>query len=211
MEKLFPNGLSVALYIGLGIAQYLCGLATVTSASRMAFAFARDRGLPYSATLRQVSVVYRTPPFAIWSVAIASVLFAVYTPVYVTIITVCTIFLYLSYILPIALGFFAYGRTWTRMGPWQLGGLIGRWRWCAVAGGVLFIAIGMAPPNEKAALVVGGSVVALMVAWFGFERRRFPGPPVGVINPERQAVIAAAEAAVGEKGDGDLRASHPPR
>ena len=30
------------------LAQYLCGLATVTSASRMAFAFARDGGLPFS-------------------------------------------------------------------------------------------------------------------------------------------------------------------
>src|SRR5207302_7083928 len=34
--------LAVALYIGISLAQYLCGLATVTSASRMAYAFARD-------------------------------------------------------------------------------------------------------------------------------------------------------------------------
>ena len=33
---------------GIAVAQYLCGLATVTSASRMAFAFARDGGLPSS-------------------------------------------------------------------------------------------------------------------------------------------------------------------
>jgi len=143
----------------------------------MAFAFARDGGLPFSATLRQVSAVYRTPPFAIWAVVIASVLFAVYTPVYSTIITTCTIFLYLSYTIPTALGFCAHGRSWTQMGPWHLGALYRPLAVICVFGGGLLIAIGMAPPNEKAAWVVGGSVVVLMVVWFGFERRRFRGPP----------------------------------
>ena len=44
-----------------------------------------------------------------------------YTPVYSTITTACVIFLYISYVVPTALGFFAYGRRWTEMGPWQLG------------------------------------------------------------------------------------------
>jgi amino acid transporter len=60
MTDLFPLALAVPLYVGIGVAQYLCGLATVTSASRMAFAFARDGGLPFSTTLRQVSDVYRS-------------------------------------------------------------------------------------------------------------------------------------------------------
>jgi amino acid transporter len=177
MTDLFPPGLAIPLYIGLGIAQYLCGLATVTSASRMAFAFARDGGLPFSSVLRQVSGVYRTPPYAIWTVAIASVLFAVYTPVYSTIITVCTIFLYLSYIIPTALGFFAHGRSWTRMGPWHVGRLYRPLAVVCVAGGGLLIGIGMAPPNTKAIWVVAGSALVLGVVWFAWERRRFRGPP----------------------------------
>jgi amino acid transporter len=177
MTDLFPPGLAIPLYVGIGIAQYLCGLATVTSASRMAYAFARDGGLPFSSTLRQVSNVYRTPPYAIWTVAIASVLFAVYTPVYSTIITACTIFLYISYIIPTALGFWAYGRTWTRMGPWQVGWLYRPLAVICVAGGVLLIGIGMAPPNEKAVYVVAAMAVVLVVVWFAWERKRFPGPP----------------------------------
>ncbi len=177
MDALFPPGLKIPLYIGLGIAQYLCGLATVTSASRMAFAFARDGGLPFSRVLRQVSGVYRTPPYAIWTVSIASVLFAVYTPVYSTIITVCTIFLYLSYIIPTALGFLAHGRSWTRMGPWHVGRLYRPLALVCVAGGGLLIGIGMAPPNTKAIWVVAGSALVLSVVWFAWERRRFRGPP----------------------------------
>ncbi len=202
MGEVLPHGLAVALYVGIGVAQYLCGLATVTSASRMAFAFARDGGLPFSATLRQVSGTYRTPPYAIWVVSIASVLFAVCTPVYSTIITVCTLFLYISYVVPIALGFCAHGRSWTRMGPWHLGRLYRPLAVVCVAGGGLLIAVGMAPPNDKAAWVVGAAVAVLAGVWFGFERRRFRGPPQGLLVQQRQAEIAAAERAVGETARG---------
>jgi hypothetical protein len=34
--------------------------------------------------------------------------------------------------------------------------------------------------------------------WFGFESRRFKGPPIGEEVARRQAEIAAAEKAVGE-------------
>src|SRR4029077_12469797 len=106
----------------IALAQYLCGLATVTSASRMAYAFARDGGLPFSTQLRKVSPSYRTPAAAIWATATLSFAFTVFVP-YVTIAAVCVIFLYVSYVIPIALGFFAYGTRWKEMGPWT----IGRW------------------------------------------------------------------------------------
>ena len=38
----------------------------------------------------------------------------------------------------------------------------------------------------------------LLVIWFGLERRRFPGPPIGDMIAKRQAEILAAERAVGE-------------
>ncbi|WP_414693186.1 amino acid permease, partial [Parvibaculum sp.] len=44
-----------------------CGLATVTSASRMIFAFSRDGGLPFSKLLAKVSPTRRTPVAAIWT------------------------------------------------------------------------------------------------------------------------------------------------
>ena len=51
-----------------------------------------------------------------------------------------------------ALGAWAYGRTWTVMGPWDLG------RWyrplavLSVVGCVVLIVLGMQPPNERSSL-----------------------------------------------------------
>ncbi len=126
LGRVVPGPLAVALYAGIVAAQYLCGLATVTSASRMAYAFARDGGLPFSGALRRVSPRHGTPVRAIWAAALLSIAFTVYTPVYSTIAAVCTIFLYLSYVIPTALGLFAWGRTWTAMGSLEPGALVYR-------------------------------------------------------------------------------------
>jgi amino acid transporter len=177
INRVLPQLLGSVLVASIVLAQYLCGLATVTSASRMAFAFARDGGLPFSAIVRWVSPRRQSPPVAIWGVAAASVLFTLHTPVYATITAVCTIFLYVSYVLPTALGAWAYGRTWTTMGPWNLG------RWyrplaiLSIMGCIGLIVIGMQPPNQQAAWIVGGSVLLLATAWFTVARHRFPGPP----------------------------------
>ncbi len=56
------------LYVLIFMSQLLCGLATVTSVSRMIFAFSRDKGLPASSVLAKVSPKYRTPVAAIWTV-----------------------------------------------------------------------------------------------------------------------------------------------
>ena len=191
-----PPPLYLTLCTGILIAQYLCGLATVTSASRMAFAFARDGGVPGSSWLRHVSATHRTPGFAIWMVALASVLFTVFTPVYETITAVCTIFLYISYVLPIALGFIAYRRSWTRMGPWQLGVWYRPLALISVLGCVGLIVIGMWPPNEIAVYVVSSVTLVLIAAWFGIARKHFPGPPHGVLSQHRLDEIHAAEQAV---------------
>jgi amino acid transporter len=183
MRSVLPSSLVGLLFGGIAIAQYLCGLATVTSASRMAFAFARDGGLPYF--LRLVSPRFRTPARAIWAVAVTSVGFTVYTPVYTTITVVCVIFLYISYMLPTALGLITYGRSWTRMGPWDIGGWFRPLAVINVLGCMLLIVIGMQPPNDKAAWLTAGMAVALAAAWYGGMRQLFPGPPLGVMVAAR--------------------------
>ncbi len=175
--SVLPKPLATVLYAGIALAQYLCGLATVTSASRMMFAFARDGGLPGSARLRKVSPVHHTPVAAIWATAILVVGFTLYTPVYSTITTVCVIFLYLSYLLPTVLGLFAFGRSWTRLGPWSIAR---HYRWLAcvsILGAALLFTIGVQPPNDKALGIVLGVLVFAWLVWFGLERRRFQGPP----------------------------------
>jgi amino acid transporter len=62
MDAIMPASLKLGLYFFILIAQFLCGLATVTSASRMLFAFSRDDGVPgVSKALATVSPKYRTP------------------------------------------------------------------------------------------------------------------------------------------------------
>jgi amino acid transporter len=144
----------------------------------MAYAFARDRGLPFSKAVRRVSPRHRTPAVAIWAVTIAAVLFTVHTPVYATITAVCTILLYISYVVPTALGLVAYGRTWTTMGPWQLGAWYRPLAAVSAVGCTALVVIGVQPPNERAMLVVGALAIVLIAGWFGLERHRFPGPPL---------------------------------
>ncbi|VTT98683.1 amino acid permease : Uncharacterized protein OS=Sorangium cellulosum So0157-2 GN=SCE1572_45465 PE=4 SV=1: AA_permease_2 [Gemmataceae bacterium] len=198
LEDVLPKWYSAVLLGCIVIAQYLCGLATVTSASRMAFAFARDGGLPRSRAVRFVSPRFRTPVVAIWVVALASVAFTAYAEVYETIAAVCVIFLCVSYVLPTAIGFVAHGRWWTEMGPWHLGWWFRPLAVVSVIGCGGLIVIGMQPPNEKAAVVVGGTVGLLGVLWFAVARSTFPGPPLGALTPQQRAEIAAAEVRVHE-------------
>jgi amino acid transporter len=202
VEQVLPRWLAVALLIGIVIAQYLCGLATVTSASRMTYAFARDGGLPFSDKLKQVSPKYRTPVTAIWVSALLAVAFTVYTPVYSTITAVCVIFLYVSYIMPTLVGIYAHGRTWTKMGPWSLGGLYKPIAVLSVIGCLLLIFVSVQPPNDKALIIMGVVAVITLIVWFALESRRFQGPPKGIMSQDQMAAIAAAEKSVGQASVG---------
>jgi amino acid transporter len=150
----------------------------------MAYAFARDGGLPYSAVLRQVSPRFRTPAFAIWSVTAGATLFTLYAPVYTTITAVCTILLYVSYVLPTALGLVTYGGSWRHFGPFQLGRWYRPFAAASVLGCLGLIVIGMQPPNGKAAIVLASLSVGLALIWFGWLRRTFVGPPQQLLNAE---------------------------
>jgi len=172
-----PKGLAYLIFAGIAVAQYLCGLAAVTSVSRIVYAFARDGGMPLSRKLRRVSERYRTPAVAIWTVAMAAALATVYTPVYEIMAAVTAIFLYISYVLPTALGLIAYGRRWTAMGPWNLGAWYRPLAVVSVLGCVALIVIGMQPPNEKTAWIVGGVLLVMAIIWFAGARSRFAGPP----------------------------------
>jgi amino acid transporter len=155
----------------------LCGLATVTSASRMVYAFARDGGLPLSPALCRVSPTYRTPARAIWLVAVLAVAFTVYSQVYEAISVVCAIFLYVSYVLPAALGLRAHGRTWTKMGPWDLGRCYRPLALLCVLGcGVLFV-LGVQPPNDRNLGTVLGASLLLACLWKFHDGKQFRGPP----------------------------------
>jgi amino acid transporter len=182
MGEVLPGLGGRALWIGIVVANYLCGLACMTSTSRMMYAFARDGGLPGSRFLKSVSPRWRTPVPAIWTTAALALASTLYSPAYATLTTATVIFLYLSYVMPTLVGLRAFGRTWTKFGPFNLGGPLYRsLGGISVLGTALLVWIGVQPPNEKALTVVGGMAGLLLAAWWLGVRRNFRGPPVAPI------------------------------
>src|SRR5262249_24981804 len=88
VRSVLPAKLALLLLSCTVLAQYLCALAALTSASRMIFAFARDGGLPWSRYLGKVSSVARAPTHSIWCTAVVGVFLTAVVP-YTTIAAVC--------------------------------------------------------------------------------------------------------------------------
>lgn len=208
MDARVNGSVKVALYVAILASQLLCGLATVTSTSRMIFAFARDGGLPASRMLAKVSPSHRTPVAAIWTAASLSVLFVAGASAvsiagnsaYSVVVSCTVIFLFLSFVIPIAAGLFAFGTSkWPRPGPWNLGGVAFRMvAALSILAMVLIFVIGVQPPNDWALGITLSFVAVTAVIWFAIESRRFQGPPLGDAIASRGSSIAAAEARVDE-------------
>jgi amino acid transporter len=161
------------------VAMWFCGLSSVTSNSRMLFAFARDGGLPFSRQVAAVSERYRSPHVAVWISAAAAFAVALWSEAYSAMTALSTIALYASYGLPIWVGLRARrtGR-WTRMGPWHLG----RWSTAVNVAALLWIValtiLFVLPPNQVAGYTFAGALALICAWWFLWMRSRFKGPPV---------------------------------
>ncbi|HMC35299.1 MAG TPA: amino acid permease [Myxococcales bacterium] len=161
------------------LAMWFCGLSSVTSNSRMLFAFARDGGLPFSRQVAAVSERYRSPHVAVWVSAAAAFVVAIWARAYSAMTALSTIALYASYGLPIWVGLRARrsGR-WTRMGPWHLG----RWSTAVNAAALIWICaltvLFVLPPNQVAGYTFAGALALLCAYWIFWMRARFKGPPV---------------------------------
>ncbi len=188
------------LYIGIVLANYLCGLAALTSTSRMMYAFARDDGLPMSKQVSSVSPQYRTPVVAIWLSAVLALVATLYADAFFVLAAGSAVLLYISYAMPVAAGLLAEGKSWTHKGPFNLGGLSKPIGVLAVIGALVLAWTGFQPPNDKVLYVTVGLIVALVVLWFALERQRFQGPPTGERIEERQQEIAEIEAKLGGAG-----------
>jgi len=211
MDAILPATFKQILYFLIFVTQFLCGLATVTSASRMLFAFSRDDGMPVgSKAMATVSPKYRTPVTAIWVAAILEIIYVFVaqfvsfggTNLYTIVVNSTLVFLFLSFTIPLVLAMFAYGTAkWPNPGPWAMsGGLYKLVTFLSVVGMAVIFYIAIQPPNDKVLWIVLGFVVLAAVLWFAVEKGRFQGPPVGDQIAKRKAIIEAAERAVGETG-----------
>ena len=195
-----PLWLKNALYVGIVLSNFLCGLAALTSTSRMVFAFARDGGLP--TLLRKVSRSHRSPVGGIWSAALLTVIVCFFSSRFSVLVAGCAVFLYVSYVMPVAAGLFAEGRWWKEFGPFRLDLLSRPFAVISILGVIVLFVIGVQPPNDQLLWYAGGLAVLLIVLWFASERRRFAGPPIGAEIQRRQAQLLAEERAIGEPAHG---------
>jgi amino acid transporter len=181
------------------IAMLFCGLACITSTSRMIFAFARDGGLPGSGRLRQVDS-HGSPGAAVWLAAglafllplVILVIFwlnpksssrpngLVFADLYSAVVGISTIGLYLSYGAPILLRLAAIrsGR-WDAIGhgPWSLGRVSSAIAFVALAWIAFISVLFVLPPNTLTGWIFGGVFLAGTAWFFAAARGRFTGPP----------------------------------
>jgi len=186
-----------AVAVIIAVAMWLCGLSSITSMSRMWFAFARDGGMPLYTLIRRIHPRWRTPVWAILISCVAAVLLTVYAALYSVVVAISTTALYLAYAIPIGLNLRNKLRrqgeyTTAALAPWSLG------RWgaplnaVALAWVALITVLFSIPPNELA----GWSVLALCgfmaLYWLLDARHRFTGP-----QASSEAELRRIEAAVG--------------
>ena len=62
---------------------------------------------------------------------------------------------------------------------------------------VMIFVIGVQPPNGKALPITLGFLAITAAVWYGLERRRFKGPPIGDTLRVRQAELEAPESILG--------------
>ncbi|MFC5527871.1 amino acid permease [Cohnella yongneupensis] len=178
-------------------AMWFCGLSSITSFSRMMYAFSRDKGMPFSKQWAQISRKFRTPAKAIWLAVILSFVLALVDYIiksnnpdatYTTIAfltAVSVVGLYVAYGIPILLKIIAkrQGRFQAKhLGPWHLGKYSDAIGILALLW-ILFISVIMViPPNENAGYALAGMMVLLVIMDFAYYRRNFQGPQAALNN-----------------------------
>jgi amino acid transporter len=109
------------------VGQLFCGAAGLTSASRTWYAFSRDRGMPGWGLFRRLNAA-RVPLYAVLAISVVSLIVTipaywgnkVGVPwAYFAITAICTVGLYIAYIIPVYLRLRQGDRF--QAGPWSLG------------------------------------------------------------------------------------------
>ncbi|CAG0995172.1 hypothetical protein ANAEL_02540 [Anaerolineales bacterium] len=201
LSTFFANIVAIIVFGGM----WLCGLSTVTSMSRMFFAFARDDGMPFSSAFRFIHPRLRTPVKSILITSVLAVLTCVYSAAYFVVTSISTITLYIAYNIPVFLnvrnklskkGVYTTKET----APWNLGSWGPVLNIIAVVYTVFICILFILPPNELVlwTMVIFGVILAIY--WFGYAKANFKGPKAA---DEAELRRIEADMAAAAKGKGD--------
>lgn len=165
------------------VAQFFCGMASVTANSRMSYAFSRDNALPGSQRWATVNPRTGTPTNSIWLCVVLSALLVVpsiwSTVAYLAVTSIAVIGLYIAYIVPVLLR--RQRGDDFRAGPWNLG----RWSapigWVAIGWVAIIVVLFMLPPASPitvssfnyAPIAVITVLVLATVLWVAGGRQHF--------------------------------------
>lgn len=101
------RSLGLTMLLICGVAQFFCGMACVTSNSRMSYAFSRDGALPGSRLWAKVNPRTGTPTNSIWLCVACSVALTLpawkSTTAFFAVVSIAVIGLYIAYTTPIFL------------------------------------------------------------------------------------------------------------
>jgi amino acid permease (GABA permease) len=167
------------------LAQFFCGMASVTANSRMAYAFSRDGALPGSRLWSRVNARTGTPTNSIWLCVTCSIVLVLPAlkniTAYAAATAIAVIGLYVAYVLPVYL---RLRDKDFQVGPWNLG----RWSkpigWISVVWVVIICIMFMLPTVYPiTSLNFNYTVVAVVVVlggatlwWVLSAKNWFTGP-----------------------------------
>ena len=193
------------------VAQFFCGLASLTAASRMMFAFSRDGAVPGRTLWRKVSRTNRVPVYAVAAIAVLS--WALMLPTlangaigYLVGTSIAVIGLYIAYGIPIYLRWRA-GDAF-QPGAWTLGP---HYRWINPIAfcWIIFIAILFILPTTPTAIpwhsgfnwdvvnyapiTVGSVLLIVGIWWLASAHKWFKGPIVQGNEAELERIESELE------------------
>ncbi|MGO4602057.1 amino acid permease [Terrabacter sp. 2YAF2] len=176
------RSLGIFLLFIAAVAQFFCGMASVTANSRMSYAFSRDNALPGSRWWSQVNPRTGTPTNSIWLCVVCSIVLTApalfSTTAYLAVTSIAVIGLYIAYVVPV---FLRRTNPEFRPGTWNLG----RWSapigWVAVTWVGFIVILFMLPPASPitvntfnyAPIAVLAVLVFSTVTWFAGGRVHF--------------------------------------
>jgi amino acid permease (GABA permease) len=173
------------------VAQWFCGMASVTANSRMTYAFSRDGALPGSRLWKQVNPRTGTPTNSIWlCVVIAAILVLPSLwniTAYAAATSIAVIGLYIAYVAPV---FLRRRNPDFVPGPWNLGKWSAPVGWIAIVWVVIICVLFILPTagpiaaaNFNYTIVAVAIVVgAATIWWFASARKWFTGPRQNLIE-----------------------------
>ncbi|KAL5726581.1 Mitochondrial branched-chain amino acid (BCAA) aminotransferase [Ranunculus cassubicifolius] len=187
----YGNGVGGILCLGVvAVAVFFCGMSSVTSNSRMAYAFSRDGAIPFSSYWHKVNK-NEVPIYAVWFSAFISFCMALTSlgslVAFQAMVSIATIGLYISYALPI---FFrvTLARKSFVPGPFNLGryGVVVGWvavLWVSTI--TVLFSLPVAYPITKDTLnytpvAVGGLFIIVVSWWILSARHWFKGPVTNI-------------------------------